>query len=69
MLTGTVKWFAIDKGYGWITPDTGGKDVFCHYSAIDGTGFRVLNEGERVSFEIVEGKRGLQASNVKRLEV
>ncbi len=61
--TGTVKWFNATKGYGFITRDTGG-DVFVHYSAINAKGYRSLEEGQRVQFEIVEGKKGLQAQDV-----
>ncbi|MAS37280.1 MAG: cold-shock protein [Anaerolineaceae bacterium] len=60
---GTVKWFNGDKGYGFITVEDG-PDVFVHYSEIQGSGFRSLNEGERVEFEITEGKKGKQASSV-----
>lgn len=61
--TGTVKWFNATKGYGFITRDSGG-DVFVHYSAIQSQGYRSLEEGQRVKFEIVEGKKGLQAQEV-----
>jgi cold shock protein len=61
---GTVKWFSEDKGYGFISPDDGSADVFVHYSAIDGGGFRSLDEGEKVSFEVTQGRKGLQAANV-----
>ena len=64
MATGTVKWFNAEKGFGFITPDGGGADVFAHYSAIDATGFRTLDENQRVEFEIVQGSRGPQADNV-----
>jgi CspA family cold shock protein len=63
MQTGTVKWFSPEKGYGFISVD-GGKDVFVHYSAIAGNGFRSLQEGQKVQFEIVEGRKGPQAANV-----
>ncbi|OPZ60961.1 MAG: Cold shock-like protein CspLA [Deltaproteobacteria bacterium ADurb.Bin510] len=66
MANGTVKWFNEEKGYGFITAD-GGKDVFVHYSAIQGTGFRKLDEGDRVTFDITEGQKGPQASNVKKV--
>jgi cold shock protein len=64
MATGTVKWFNDVKGYGFITPDEGGKDVFVHYSGIAGDGFKKLSEGERVEFEVREGTKGLEAINV-----
>lgn len=62
-MTGKVKWFSAEKGYGFIEQETGG-DVFVHFSAIQGDGFKTLNEGEAVEFEIVEGARGPQAANV-----
>lgn len=64
MATGTVKWFNESKGYGFITRDDGGKDVFVHFSTIQGSGFRTLNEGQKVSFDIEEGPKGPQATNV-----
>lgn len=65
MSTGTVKWFNAAKGYGFITPDDGSPDVFVHYSAIDGSGYRELNEGQSVEFETTQGPKGLQATSVK----
>lgn len=65
MATGTVKWFNDQKGYGFITPDDGGKDVFVHHSAITMKGFRTLAEGQKVKFEITEGQKGPQASDVQ----
>lgn len=64
MVNGTVKWFNEQKGYGFITPDDGSEDCFVHYTAIQGTGFRTLIEGEKVEFDITQGKKGRQASNV-----
>lgn len=63
-IEGQVKWFSAEKGYGFIKLDDG-PDVFVHYSAIDGSGYRSLNEGDVVEFEIVDGRKGKQASNVK----
>jgi CspA family cold shock protein len=64
MATGTVKWFNDDKGFGFITPDEGGKDLFVHFSAITGQGFRSLSEGSRVSYEKEDGDKGPKAVNV-----
>ena len=66
MTTGTVKWFNAEKGFGFITVD-GGNDVFAHFSAITGEGFKTLEEGQKVSFDIVEGNRGPQAANIVKL--
>ncbi|MBK1691760.1 cold shock domain-containing protein [Ectothiorhodospira mobilis] len=67
MLTGTVKWFNESKGFGFITPDDGGKDVFVHFSAIDGGGFRTLAEGQKVSFDTQSTPKGMAAANVKAI--
>jgi len=64
MATGTVKWFNNEKGYGFITPSDGGKDLFVHFSSIQGDGFRSLPEGARVEFEPQQGDKGPQAGNV-----
>ncbi|MGH7815209.1 MAG: cold-shock protein [Candidatus Binataceae bacterium] len=66
MAQGTVKWFSAKKGYGFITADDG-QEVFVHYSAIDGNGFRALEPGEKVQFEVAQGSKGLQAANVNRV--
>jgi cold shock CspA family protein len=66
--TGSVKWFNSEKGFGFITRENGEKDVFVHHSAIQGGGFRTLNEGERVEFDVVQGQKGPAAENVVRLD-
>lgn len=65
MATGTVKWFNESKGFGFITPEDGGKDLFAHFSAIQNQGFKTLAEGQRVNFDVTTGPKGLQASNIK----
>jgi CspA family cold shock protein len=69
MAQGTVKWFNGEKGYGYgfITPDDGGSDLFVHYSEITGSGYRSLNDNERVEFEVTQGQKGPQATQVQRL--
>jgi cold shock protein len=66
MAQGTVKWFNQDKGYGFITPDNGGEDIFVHFSAIQGSGFRSLEEGEKVTYQVGQGQKGPQAQNVSK---
>ncbi|QKZ18841.1 cold-shock protein [Streptomyces chartreusis] len=66
MASGTVKWFNSEKGYGFITQDDGGPDVFAHYSAITGGGYRELAEGQTVTFEVTQGQKGPQAENIVR---
>jgi cold shock protein len=65
MATGVVKWFSDEKGFGFITPDEGGQDAFVHFSAIQGDGFRTLAEGARVEYDLGEGTKGPQATNVR----
>ncbi len=67
MPQGTVKWFSDAKGFGFITPDDGGPDVFVHFSAIQGQGFRTLAENDAVEYEVEEGPKGLRATNVVRV--
>jgi cold shock protein len=68
MATGTVKWFSDEKGYGFITPDEGSKDLFVHHSNIVGNGFKTLAEGAQVEFEAREGTKGPEATNVRPVE-
>lgn len=65
MVTGTVKWFSPDKGFGFITPDDGSADVFVHFSAIAGEGYRNLDEGQKVTYEVTQGQKGPQAADVR----
>ena len=67
MSKGVVKWFSNQKGYGFITPDGGGKDVFVHHSAIQGDGYKTLDEGQPVEFEVTQGPKGEQAANVQKI--
>ncbi|GAA3389466.1 cold-shock protein [Cryptosporangium minutisporangium] len=67
MATGTVKWFNAEKGFGFIAPDGGGPDVFAHYSAIQGQGYKELTDGQQVEFEVTQGQKGPQAANIQPL--
>jgi cold shock protein len=67
MATGTVKWFNAEKGFGFIAPDDGGADVFAHYSAIATSGYRSLDENQKVEFEVKQGPKGPQADNIRPL--
>jgi CspA family cold shock protein len=67
MPEGTVKWFNGEKGYGFIEPDDGSEDVFVHYTGIAGSGFRSLEEGEKVTYEVAQGRKGPQAQNVSKV--
>ncbi|MFN3884938.1 MAG: cold-shock protein [Rhodocyclaceae bacterium] len=68
MATGTVKWFNDSKGFGFITPEAGGDDLFAHFSAIQVSGFKTLREGQRVSFDVSRGPKGQQASNIRPID-
>lgn len=68
MALGTVKWFNDSKGFGFITPDDGGQDLFAHFSAIQAQGFKTLRENQRVSFDVTTGPKGQQASNIREAE-
>ena len=64
---GTVKWFSDEKGYGFISPEEGGEDLFMHHMGISGEGFKTLNEGAKVTYEVTQGRKGMQADNVIRV--
>ncbi|MDI6749129.1 MAG: cold-shock protein [Pseudomonadota bacterium] len=68
MATGTVKWFNDSKGFGFITPEAGGDDLFAHFSAIQTSGFKTLREGQRVNFDVTSGPKGQQASNIRPID-
>ena len=65
MATGTVKWFSTEKGFGFITPEDGGADVFAHHSAIESNGYKSLDEGQKVQFEVAQGPKGPQAEHIR----
>ncbi len=67
MATGTVKWFNAEKGFGFIAPDDGTADVFAHFSAIAGNGYRSLDEGQKVEYEVTQGQKGPQAANISKI--
>mgnify|MGYP005993570115 CR=1 FL=1 len=67
MATGTVKWFNAEKGYGFIAPDGGGEDLFAHFNQIQGSGYRSLEENQKVEFDVKQGQKGLQAANIRAL--
>ena len=68
MSTGTVKWFNDSKGFGFITPDDGGKDLFVHFSAIQSNGFKTLEENQKVSYDVTSGPKGEQATNIQSMD-
>ena len=68
MAAGTVKWFNDSKGFGFITPENGGDDLFAHFSAIQSSGFKTLKEGQRVNFDVTTGPKGQQASNIRTID-
>ena len=68
MAAGTVKWFNDSKGFGFVTPEGGGEDLFAHFTAIQGSGFKTLKEGQRVTFEVANGPKGKQATNIRVAE-
>jgi len=68
MANGTVKWFNEAKGFGFITPDDGGEDLFAHFSAIQSSGFKTLNENQKVSFDVTTGPKGKQAANIRPID-
>ena len=68
MATGTVKWFNDSKGFGFITPEAGGDDLFAHFSAIQSSGFKTLKEGQRVNFDVTSGPKGQQAANIRPID-
>jgi CspA family cold shock protein len=68
MATGTVKWFNETKGFGFISPDGGGEDLFAHFSAIQSSGFKTLKENQKVSFDVTQGPKGKQASNIRAMD-
>jgi CspA family cold shock protein len=67
MAQGTVKWFSDEKGYGFISPEEGGEDLFVHHTGIAGNGFKSLQEGDKVSYEATQGRKGMQAEDVSRV--
>ena len=67
VVTGTVKWFNETKGFGFISPAAGGEDLFAHFKEIQGNGFKTLKEGQKVSFDVVQGPKGKQASNIQKV--